>query len=169
VPAPKRLADVDWARWAPQQRATILFVVRGGEILLMHKKRGLGAGKVNGPGGRIEPGETPLACAIRETREELCVSPVGVRQQGELRFQFVDGLSIHGTVFRAEGCAGEPRETDEARPFWSPVDGIPYARMWADDALWLPHLLARREFRGRFLLDGDQLLDHAVELVPLRS
>lgn len=36
-----------------------MFVVRGGEILLIEKKRGHGAGKVNGPGGKIDPGESP--------------------------------------------------------------------------------------------------------------
>ena len=27
------------------------------EVLLIRKKRGLGAGKINGPGGKIDPGE----------------------------------------------------------------------------------------------------------------
>jgi 8-oxo-dGTP diphosphatase len=158
-----RLADVDWERWSPRQRATLLFVVRGGEILLMLKKRGLGAGKINGPGGRLEPGETPLACAVREVEEELCVTPLGVRACGELYFQFLDGLSIHGSVFRAEGCAGEPRETAEAVPLWTPIAEIPYQRMWADDRLWLPHLLAGRRFEGRFLFDGDRMLGGEVD------
>jgi 8-oxo-dGTP diphosphatase len=157
-----RLADVDWERWSPRQRATLLFVVRGGEILLIEKKRGLGAGKVNGPGGRLEPGETPRACALREVREELGVTPLGVSDCGALRFQFLDGLSIHGSVFRAEDCEGEPRETDEAVPLWTPIDAIPYERMWADDRLWLPHLLAGRRFQGRFLFDGDEMLDGEV-------
>ena len=162
VSAVKSLDDIDWSRWEPKQRATILFVVRGGEVLLIHKKRGLGAGKVNGPGGRLEPGETPLECAIRETREELCVEPVGVSFHGELRFQFVDGLSIHGFVFRASGCEGEARETDEAIPLWTRLEEIPYDRMWADDVLWLPLLLEGRSFDGRFLFDGDKLLAHDV-------
>ena len=34
------------------------------------------------PGGRLEPGETPLACAIREVEEELCVTPTGVAPAG---------------------------------------------------------------------------------------
>ena len=66
----RRLEDVDWDCWVPDERATLLFVVRGGEILLMHKKRGLGAGKINGPGGRLEPGETPM-----DLFERLCVEP----------------------------------------------------------------------------------------------
>ncbi|MEN8180969.1 MAG: 8-oxo-dGTP diphosphatase [Myxococcota bacterium] len=169
--SPHSLADVDWGRWVPEQRATLLFVLRDGQVLLIHKKRGFGAGKINGPGGRLEPGETPRACAVREVEEELCVTPTGVRHFGELSFQFVDGFSIHGSVFAASGCLGEPRETEEARPLWTRLEDIPYDAMWADDRLWLPHLLAGRSFRGRFVFDGDLLLDHSVEVIaatPMR-
>jgi 8-oxo-dGTP diphosphatase len=159
-----RIDDIDWERWRPEQRATLLFVIRDGRILLIHKKRGLGAGKLNGPGGRLEPGETPEACALREVREELRVTPFGVRAAGELRFQFVDGLSIHGFVFTAEGCHGEPEETDEARPIWTALGEIPYERMWEDDRLWVPAMLAGERFDGRFVFDGDRLLDHRVEI-----
>ena len=67
----ERFEQIDWQRWEPDEHATLCFVIRGGEILLIRKKRGLGAGKINGPGGRLEPGETALDCAVRETREEL--------------------------------------------------------------------------------------------------
>jgi len=162
-PHPKSLGDIDWQHWVPQQRATLLFVIRDAQILLIHKKRGLGAGKINGPGGRLEPGETPRACAIREVEEELRVTPVEVRECGQLRFQFVDGLSIEGYVFTAGSCIGEPRETEEAIPRWTAIDEIPYARMWADDHLWIPLMLAGRHFEGSFLFDGDTLLDSQVE------
>ena len=49
----------------------ILFVLDGDQILLIDKKRGLGHGKVNGPGGRLEPGESAYQAAVRETREEV--------------------------------------------------------------------------------------------------
>jgi 8-oxo-dGTP diphosphatase len=162
----QRLEDVDWERWVPQVRATLLFVVRGGEILLIHKKRGLGAGKINGPGGKLDAGETPLAAAVREVEEEIGVTPIGVEQRGELHFQFSDGLALLGYVFAACGCLGEPHETDEAAPLWVPVGHIPYGQMWADDVHWLPWLLAGRRFRGRVLFDGDTLLDHCFERLP---
>jgi 8-oxo-dGTP diphosphatase len=162
----KSLLDVAWASWVPQIRATLLFVVRDGRILLIRKKRGLGAGKINGPGGKLDPGESALACAVRETQEELCVTPFGVEQRGELRFQFTDGLSILGYVFLARDCHGEARETEEAVPLWTPVGAIPYAEMWADDEIWLPWLLEGRRFAGRMLFDGDSMLGHAFELLP---
>ena len=73
----RRMSEIDWASWVPTEKATLLFVLRDGQVLLIHKKTGLGAGKINGPGGRIDPGETPRQCAIREVQEELCVTPTG--------------------------------------------------------------------------------------------
>lgn len=160
---PRRYEDLDWAQWSPVWRATLMFI-RGsdGRLLMIEKKRGLGAGKINGPGGRIEPGETPLRAAIRETEEEICVTPFDIRESGFLQFQFVDGLSIEGTVFTAGGYRGEPRETDEATPVWIAPEAIPYDRMWADDRFWMPEMLAGRWFHGRFLFDGDTLLGYEL-------
>jgi len=156
------LNDIDWEHWTPQQRATLLFVVRGGQILLIHKKKGLGAGKINGPGGRIEPGEGPMAAAVREVEEELLVTPRAVVECGELRFQFVDGLSLWVHVFKAGGCDGDPQETDEAVPLWVGTDRIPYNRMWQDDPHWMPLMLDGTPFSGRFLFDGDRLLEYEL-------
>jgi 8-oxo-dGTP diphosphatase len=159
----RKVSEVDWQRWEPTEKATLLFVIRGGRILLIDKKTGLGAGKINGPGGRIEPGEAPMDAAVREVEEELCVTPTGVRWCGELLFQFTDGYSMRGFVYTASDFTGEPRETGEAAPLWTPVDEIPYDRMWEDDRLWVPLMLAGKTFRGFFIFSGYSLLDARVE------
>lgn len=161
----RSIDDIHWPTWCPQQRATLLFVIQDGRILLIHKKRGLGAGNINGPGGRLEPGETAQECAVRETQEELGITAVGVAACGELYFQFVDGFALHCAVFRAGGYTGEPHETDEAIPLWAPLDAIPFDRMWADDRHWIPLMLARQPFTGYFLFDGPRMLDHRL-LMP---
>jgi 8-oxo-dGTP diphosphatase len=124
----RSVTEIDWPAWTPVDRATLLFVVAGGRILLIREKRGLGAGKINGPGGRIEDGESALAGAVREVEEEIGVTPTEVSERGELSFQFVDGYSIHVRVFRAGGFRGEPLETDEAVPMWFPLERIPLRR-----------------------------------------
>jgi 8-oxo-dGTP diphosphatase len=161
--APATLVDIDWDAWVPEVRATLLFVLHDEQVLLIRKKRGLGAGKINGPGGRLEPGETALAAAIREVQEEVCITPVGVRSAGEVAFQFTDGFSLLVYVFTADGYVGEPAETDEAIPLWVDRTGIPFDEMWADDVLWFPMLLAGTSFQGRFLFDSDTLLDHDID------
>lgn len=167
APRPRRLADVGWEDWRPRDTATLVFVLRDAEVLLIHKKRGLGAGKINGPGGRLEPGETLRECAVREVQEELCVTPRDLAWGGENRFHFADGYSIHVHVYRAHALEGTPRETEEAVPLWVPRDAIPYHQMWEDDRIWIPHLLAGRRFAGRFLfesVESDRMLDHALEV-----
>ena len=158
----KQLGDIDWTTWQAQEKATLLFVIQNEKILLIHKKRGLGRGKINGPGGRLEPGETPQQAAVREVIEEVGVTPTGVVSAGELLFQFCDGYSLHGYVFTASGYEGELIETDEARPEWFPLDQIPFDRMWPDDRHWFPLMLAGQSFHGRFIFDGDRMLDHVI-------
>lgn len=155
--------DMDWSVWQPKERATLLFVIRDGHILLIRKKRGLGAGKINGPGGRLEPGETPLQAAVRETREELGIEAVDPVLRGELHFQFVDGYSLQCSVFTAPDCVGDPIETDEAVPLWTPLGAIPYHEMWEDDARWLPGVLEGRNFRGFFVFEHEKMLSHQVD------
>ncbi len=161
--APRRVRDIEWGRWTPTERATLLFVIKEGMTLLIHKKTGMGAGKINGPGGRIEAGESARVGAVREVREELCVEPVGVRAAGELFFQFTDGYMLHCIVFTADGCTGTPSETVEAAPLWTPLSRIPFDRLWEDDRLWIPLMIQGRPFRGFFVFEGDAMLDSLIE------
>jgi len=154
---------IDWANWKPTEYANLCFIMRNGEILLIRKKRGLGAGKINGPGGRLEPGETALQSAIREAQEEVGLTPSGLEAIGELFFQFLDGYKLHVTVFAASGCDGTLIETDEAKPQWTKLDEIPYQEMWQDDPLWLPLLVNRKAFRGYFVFRREELLSYRVD------
>jgi 8-oxo-dGTP diphosphatase len=151
-------SPLDWSEWEGVIHATLMFVVKEDRILLIEKKRGLGAGKINGPGGKIDPGETPLESVIRETQEELVITPSPPRKIGELWFSMSDSPDIRCHVFRADDHEGTPTETDEAVPVWTPVDAIPYHRMWEDDRHWLPLLLEERTFHGKFVFHGESMI-----------
>ena len=160
----KTVAEIDWVHWSAVDLATLIFIIRIVEILLIRKKRGLGAGKINGPGGRLEPGETPEACAMRELDEELGVVAVDPIRLGDHRFQFVDGYSTFVHVYRASDLQGIPVETDEAIPIWVNLDAIPFNEMWEDDRLWLPLLVAGKRFSGYWIFEGDRMLDYRLEV-----
>jgi 8-oxo-dGTP diphosphatase len=155
--------QIDWPNWKPTEYANLCFVMRAGQILLIRKKRGLGAGKINGPGGRLEPGETAAASAVRECQEEIGVTPTGVEAIGELFFQFIDGYKLHVVVFAASGCEGELIETDEATPIWTDIGKIPYEEMWQDDPYWLPLVIKREHFRGYFVFEVEKMLSYRME------
>ena len=157
-----QLADIDWKNWKAKDPATLVFVIRDDEILLINKKTGLGKGKINGPGGKVDPGETPEVCAIRECKEELDITVSNLEYCGQHRFQFVDGYSLLVWVYSSDTFEGTPTESIEARPLWFPLDEIPYERMWEDDHMWLPMLIRGERFQGRWLFDGDTMLDYEL-------
>ncbi len=155
------LEQID-SNWEAVDKATLLFVVQNDKVLLIRKKRGLGAGKINGPGGKLESAETAQACAHREVFEELCIAVTESSNQGRLRFQFIDGYSIDVQVFVAQQFDGIPTETEEAIPLWFDLEKIPFDEMWSDDRIWLPRVLAGERVYGRFIFDGDSMLEHEV-------
>ena len=73
-----------------EQQATLCYLLKDDEVLLIRKKRGIGAGKINGPGGKVDPGETPLEAAVRETREEVGVTPLNLDLAIPLWFSIKD-------------------------------------------------------------------------------
>lgn len=149
-----------------EQLVTLCFVVQNGQILLIRKKRGIGAGKINGPGGKVDPGESPLAAAVRETQEEIGVTPLHPRLRGDLRFRFRDGLRLRCLIYLADDWVGEPCETPEAIPLWFSTGELPYAEMWEDDQHWLPLLLAGRHFRGTVEVDGEHTVGQQIDVLP---
>jgi 8-oxo-dGTP diphosphatase len=161
---PNRVSLIDWSAWQPTERAVLSFIRDNDKILLIHKKTGLGAGKVNAPGGRIDPGETAMHAAVRETEEEVHLTPGNPEKRGELFFQFKDGYKLHGEVFFSTRYTGTPVETGEADPFWCRIDEIPYGDMWEDDRHWLPLALKGIPFKAYFIFDNDRMVDWKIDV-----
>ncbi len=154
--------SINWPTHRFTEDAVLCFIRSENRLMLIRKKTGLGAGKINAPGGRIESGEAALNAAIRETQEEIGLTPSGLRQVAELNFIFTDGYSLRGFVFFANSFTGTPISTPEADPMWCDIDKIPYGEMWADDIHWLPRVLAGEKIVGRFIFDGERMMDGEV-------
>ena len=159
---PDSVDKIDWESWQPDERAVLCFVRRGDELLLIEKKTGLGAGKVNAPGGRIEPDESALDAAIRECVEEIGVTPSDIEKRVDLKFVFTNGYSLEASAFFAASFSGVPISTPEADPFWCKISELPYERMWDDDSEWLPGALEGKKVDARFIFDGERMSSKRV-------
>lgn len=149
--------------------ATLCYIIKNRKVLLIKKKKGLGAGQWNGPGGKMKKGESPQDCAKRETYEEIKVVPEAPKKIGELKFYFGQSEKVDWFVhvFTDDEFDGIERETDEAVPKWFRLDKIPYSEMWADDRIWMPLMFAGKKFTGEFYFDKEykQLLKHEIREV----
>ncbi len=147
---------------------TLVFVVRDDQILLGMKKRGFGAGRWNGFGGKVEAGESIEEAARRETTEESGIRILALERVGvhEFRFTVRPDEILEAHVFRVQDYEWEPIETEEMRPEWFPIDAIPYDTMWSDDRYWFPIFLAGKKFRTKFLFgEGDVVLEQDIQVV----
>jgi len=151
--------------------ATLCFILDGSpldRILLGRKKRGFGEGKLNGFGGKVLEGETPLRTIRREVEEEcgLKISADSLRPMGTIDFFFPFERSFdhHVHVFVATAWDGELRESEEMAPVWYAIRDIPIEEMWADDAYWLPLVLAGRRIEAEFTFgeDNETVVDFSI-------
>lgn len=135
---------------------TLMLIIKDNKILLARKKRDFGFGKFNGVGGKVEPNETVLDAAIRETKEEIFVEPIDPILCGVIEFdEFYKGerSKVIMSIFVASDYIGEVKESDEMNPQWFDLNSIPYDNMFPDDSLWLPKVLNGETFRGKFKFD----------------
>ena len=144
-------------------RVVVVYLIRDGRVLLGEKRRGLGAGRLVGPGGKREPGETAVDTAVREVAEEvgLRLDPVDLEARGTLdyRFPYRPAWSQISDVFVCRRWTGDPVGSDELVPRWIPIDEVPYAAMWDDARYWLPGVLGGGRVDARVDFAADDATD----------
>lgn len=106
-----------------------LFFFRSDEILLLRRfNTGYRDGWYSVPAGHLDGGETVLAAAVREAREEIGVgidpsaltfSSVMHRNEGDERIDFF----VHVHAWEGEPVNAEPDKCDEL--LWTPLDVLP--------------------------------------------
>lgn len=143
---------------------TLCIVHQHPNVLLGMKKRGFGAGRWNGFGGKVSEGETIEDAAKREMMEEAGIDISDINKVGIIEFEFQGNpeiLQVH--IFRADNFSGDPTESEEMKPQWFHVDEIPFAEMWPDDIHWIPLFLEGKKFKGKFLFgEGDSILEQEL-------
>ena len=130
--------------------ATLIYLVSDRKILLPKKTRRIGMGRRNGYGGRVEIGENPVSCALRELEEEAGIKalPEYLEKVAELHFKNtkLDGtkwtIVVHTYLERK--WLGDPKETADGGMTdlkWFSFDNIPFYEMMKADEKWLPLVL----------------------------
>lgn len=136
--------------------AVLCFLVTDSEVCLALKKKKIGAGKLNGYGGGIEPGQTVIEAAADELYQEtggVTAEAKDLEKVAKMAFcnELSDGgffvCTVH--VFLVAKWQGIPGETEEmGKPEWFKKDCLPCDRMMPADRYWLPHVLAGTKLLG---------------------
>jgi len=127
------------------------------------KQNDMHAGKWNGLGGKLEPGETPEECAIREIREESGLIVANPLLKGFLTFPMFDGVEDwYAFVFLVRDFEGDLIDSLEGFLKWVPNEEVLDLNLWAGDRIFLPWLERAGFFSGLFIYQDGELIDHHV-------
>lgn len=146
--------------------ATLCYVKRAGKTLMVHRIKKAGdmhAGKWNGLGGKLEPGETPEDCAIREIREESGLVVTKPELKGLLTFPaFAKDEDWYAFVFVAREFEGELIDSPEGVLEWINEAELSKLNLWEGDKIFLPWLERPGFFSGKFNYQDGKLIDYQV-------
>lgn len=144
---------------------TNCWVYKDSKLLLGLKKRGFAEGRWNGFGGKLEHGESLEAAAHRELLEECGIVATHMELAGTIEFEYQGKDKImEVNIFRITEFTGEPKESEEMKPQWWPINALPFKNMWPDDPYWLPLFLSGKKFSGKFVYTGyDTIISHTLK------
>lgn len=127
------------------------------------KENDMHAGKWNGLGGKLEPGETPEECALREVFEESGLRMANPTLKGLLTFPaFAEDEDWYAFVFVADEFEGELIDSPEGTLRWIDDTELLELDLWPGDKVFLQWLDRSGFFSGKFIYRQGEFVDYQV-------
>jgi 8-oxo-dGTP diphosphatase len=117
-----------------------------------------------GIGGKMEEGESPFDCILREAKEEIGATLEEVKYRGIVTFV----SNIYGTeymhLFTANEFEGEIKpDCDEGRLEWVKKEDVYNLPVWEGDKIFFRLLETEEKFFSlKLVYEGDTLVEHVL-------
>ena len=145
--------------------ATLCYIHHSGHTLMLHRQKradDIHHGKWNGLGGKLEPGESPEECVMREVREESGLEIKDPHLCGLLIFPAFKGEDWYVFVYTVQEFSGKIHENEEGYLKWIPDAELEFLPLWPSDHIFLPWIKQGRFFSAKFLYDGEEMTGYEV-------
>ena len=146
---------------------TLCYIEQDEKYLMLHrvkKENDLNHDKWIGVGGKLEDGETPEECLLREVQEETGYTLTQYRLRGIITFLSDEWESETMYLYTATGFTGTQCTCDEGDLVWVPKKEIESLELWEGDKIFFRLL---EEDKGVFSLklryEGDTLVEQKME------
>ena len=146
--------------------ATLCYLKNNGKTLMLYRNKKPGdihKGKWNGLGGKVEAGETPEQCAIREIQEESGLTVIDLKFNGVITFPMFDGVDDwYVFIFTINESHGFLIDSPEGELAWVPDEKLLELNLWDGDRIFLPWLKQDKFFSAKFVYVAKKLIDWSV-------
>ena len=148
--------------------ATLCYVINKqlDKTLMLHrvkKENDYHEGKWNGLGGKLELGESPEDCVIREVKEEAGLIIKKPRMHGFITFPNFDEVDDwYVFIFTANEFEGKLIDSPEGNLAWIPNDKLTSLNLWDGDKLFMEWLFKDKFFSAKFIYEKGEYKRHSV-------
>ncbi len=146
--------------------ATLCYVRKDDKTLMLFrnkKENDYHQGKWNGLGGKLEQGETPEECAIREVYEEAGLKVSNPEMKGLITFPLFDGVDDwYVWVFVFKKFEGKLIDSPEGHLEWIENKKLVTLNLWDGDKIFIPWLFQQECFSAKFIFEDRKYISHTV-------
>lgn len=148
---------------------TLCYIEKDGAYLMMHrikKKNDMNKDKYVGIGGKLENGETPFDCALREIKEETGITPINLLYRGIVTFISNEYGTEIMHLFTANDFVGSIKDNcDEGELVWIEKQDVYNLPIWEGDKIFFELLEKENKFFNLTLIyEGEKLVSHTLTI-----
>ncbi|MCA9497241.1 MAG: 8-oxo-dGTP diphosphatase [Nanoarchaeota archaeon] len=148
--------------------ATLCYIKKDNKTLMLHrikKEQDIHEGKWNGLGGKLELGESPHECAIREIKEECGLDVINLNLKGILTFpNFTKNDDWYVYVYTINEFTGELiKNCNEGNLEWVEDEKLLDLNLWEGDKIFLPLMEKSSFFVGKLIYENKKLISWKIE------
>ncbi|RZF47953.1 hypothetical protein LSTR_LSTR008757 [Laodelphax striatellus] len=136
---------------------SLALIMKGRDILLGYKKRGVGYGKWHCFGGPVESDESIQEATGRKIKDQCGLVVRKFEKAAILDFENKnDSVITEVHVFVATEFEDTLEESRELSPQWFGPREIPFDSLWINIKDWLPKVLLGKLLKGYILFQGNE-------------
>ena len=150
------------------KNTTLCYIEQDHKYLMLHrvkKVNDMNQEKWIGVGGKLEAGESPEECLLREVKEETGLTLKKYAYRGFITFVSKQWGTEYMHLFTATEYEGEIKECEEGNLEWIPKSQIEKLNLWEGDKIFFELLEKEKNFFTlKLVYDGDNLIYHKTNV-----
>lgn len=145
---------------------TLCYIEKNGKTLMLHrtkKENDVHKDKWIGLGGKVENGESPEECIIREVYEESGLKIDKPVLKGVMTFpKFSNGEDWYVFLYKAYDFSGLLIESPEGDLLWVDNSKLMDLNLWEGDKLFMQWMEQYETFSAKLVYEEGELINHTV-------